>query len=184
VHAAIESERLRLRTLTPAFLHASLDGDIPRAEALLGARLPAGWPDDPALLGMRLAQIETDPGMAPWLIRLMEHRAEQRIVGVVGFHGPPGGEWLRELAPGGVELGYTVDPAWRRQGLALEACRALIDWAVRSAGVTRFALSMRPDNAASAGLAGRLGFVRVGSWEHAARGTEHVYRLDVVHAPV
>jgi len=39
--------------------------------------------------------------------RAIALRSERRVVGVIGFHGPPGGEWLRELAPGGVE--FTVD---------------------------------------------------------------------------
>jgi RimJ/RimL family protein N-acetyltransferase len=175
----IETPRLRLRTLSADFLRASLAGDRHGAESLLGAMLPEDWPDERDLLSLRQRQVEEDPARAPWLTRAMELRSARRVIGVVGFHGPPGGAWLDELAPGGVELGYTVYPAWRRRGLAREASEALMDWAVRAAGVRTFALSMSPDNRASVGLARVLGFEKAGSWSHPARGIEHVYRRDV-----
>jgi RimJ/RimL family protein N-acetyltransferase len=175
----IETRRLRLRALSADFLRASLDGDRRRAQSLLGAALPEGWPDERDVLSLRLRQLEEDPALAPWLTRTMELRSERRVIGVVGFHGPPGGAWLDDLAPGGVELGYTVYPEWRRRGLAREASEALMVWAVRTAGVRTFALSMSPDNRASVGLARALGFAKAGSWSHPARGIEHVYRRDV-----
>ncbi len=52
-------------------------------------------------------------------------------------------------------------------------------WANRTAGVSTFALSMSPENEASPALAQKLGFSKVGSWLHAVRGSEDVYRLDV-----
>lgn len=176
---AIETEHLRLHTMGADFLRASLEGDRERAEALLGLALPRPWPDRPDLLRLRLGQLEADPSWEPWLTRLIELRSARRAIGVIGFHGPPGGAWLAELAPGGVEFGYTVYAPWRRRGFALEASRALVAWAVRTAGVTTFALSMSPANEASIGLARKLGFSRAGSWQHEERGLEDVYRLDV-----
>jgi [ribosomal protein S5]-alanine N-acetyltransferase len=179
VYEAIETPRLRLRTMGPAFLRASIAGDRPGAERHLGLALPDDWPDEPDVLKLRLGQIEAQPGWEPWLTRLIELRDEKRVIGVIGCHGPPGGEWLRELAPGGVEFGYTVVPEWRRQGIAREASEALMAWATRTAGVTTFALSISPGNHASASLARRLGFSKVGSWQHEVRGVEHVYRRDI-----
>ena len=179
MHAPIETPRLRLHTMTPAFLRASLSGDLRRAAALLGASLPADWPDVPDVLALRLRQLEADPRWEPWLTRVIELRGEERVVGVSGFHAPPGGDWLREVAPGGVELGYTVYGAWRRQGIAREASEALIAWAARTAGVGRFVLSMSAANTASVALARRLGFARVGTWTHEVRGEEEVYRLEL-----
>ncbi|MEM7412209.1 MAG: GNAT family protein [Myxococcota bacterium] len=176
--AEISTRRLRLRTLSPECLRASLSGDRPRAENLLGASLPGDWPDDPELLRIRLEQVEADPTWEPWLTRVMVLSSAQRVIGVIGFHGPPGGEWLRDFAPGGVEFGYSVYPEWRRQGFAREASQALMAWATLTAETTTFALSMSPKNEASVGLAKSLGFSKVGTWEHPARGTEHVYRFD------
>jgi len=44
-------------------------------------------------------------------------------MGSVGYKGPP--------RDGIAEIGYSVVPSWQRQGLATEACRALIELAWR-----------------------------------------------------
>ena len=165
--------------MSPDFLRASLDGDRRRAQTLSGLTLPEDWPAEPDVLALRLSQLETSPLWEPWLTRMIELRSDKCVIGVIGFHGPPGGDWLQELAPGGVEFGYAVYPAWRRRGFAMEASEALMSWATRTAGVTTFALSMSPENGASAALARRLGFSKVGTWQHEVRGEEDVYRLDV-----
>jgi ribosomal-protein-alanine N-acetyltransferase len=177
MHAAIETERLRLWTMGVDFLRASLAGDRAEAERLIGLALPEDWPDLPEVLGMRLRQVTAHPSWEPWLTRVIEWRAERCVVGITGFHAPPGGDWLRDFCPGGVEFGYTVYAPWRRRGIALEASRALIDWATAQGGVAGFVLSMNAGNAASRAVARRLGFTRVGTWHHEARGEEEVHRL-------
>jgi RimJ/RimL family protein N-acetyltransferase len=184
----------------PAFLRASLSGDLGVAEESLGAELPRDWPKPREFLEMRLRQLEEDPALEPWLTRAIVLEAGlgpsssksrrrgaarsssapgSRVVGVSGFHGPPGGAWLRDYAPEGVEFGYTVYREYRRQGIAYEASVALMEWAAHEHGVTQFVLSMLPHNEASAGLAIRLGFSKVGEWQHEKRGLEHVYRRRV-----
>jgi ribosomal-protein-alanine N-acetyltransferase len=176
----IETTRLRLPTMGVDFLRASLARDNATAQGLCGLRLPEDWPDRPDILKMRLGQLEAHSEWEPWLTRLVGLRDEGLAVGITGFHGPPGGSWLKEFAPGGVEFGYTVYPAWQRRGIAFEASRALIAWATDTAEVRTFALSIQPQNEASVGLARKLGFSKVGTWEHEVRGTEYVYRLDVL----
>jgi RimJ/RimL family protein N-acetyltransferase len=173
----IESDRLTLRTMGPAFLRDSLEGDRERAEQHLGLTLPDDWPSQPDVLAIRLGQLEANPEWEPWLTRVMALRSESRVVGLIGFHGPPGGAWLSDFAPGGVEFGYTVYDGWRRRRLATEASRALMAWATRVAGVDTFALSIHARNEASIGLARTLGFAKVGTWYHEVRGYEDVYRL-------
>lgn len=171
----IETQRLQLATMGPAFLRASLAGDTARAEALLDARLPGEWPELAPVLRMRLRQLDDAPGLEPWLTRAVVLAAERRVVGVCGFHGPPGGDWLRDFAPGGVEFGYTIFPADRRRGFATEAGEALVRWASETHGVRRYLLSIGPDNVVSAAVATRLGFRRAGTWVHEQRGLEHVW---------
>jgi len=130
------------------------------------------------VLRLRLRQPEAAPALEPWLTRAVVLADEARAVGVAGFHGPPGGDWLRAFAPGGVEFGYTIFAPDRRRGYASEASRGLMDWATGVHGVRRFLLSIAPDNPISAKLAARLGFRRAGEWVHAARGLEHVYVRD------
>lgn len=175
---AIETDRLRLVTMGPAFLRASLAGDGARAARLLGARLPTEWAELTPVLQMRLRQLEERPEDEPWLTRAVVLAGESRAIGVCGCHGPPGGAWLRDFAPGGVEFGYTIFPRDRRRGYATEAAAALVRWARDEHGVRRFLLSIGPTNQPSARLAARLGFRQAGEQTHPERGREHVWVLD------
>jgi len=141
-----------------------------------GIVVPPEWFEMAAVLRLRLGQIEAAPEQAAWLTRRLVQADTRRVVGVAGFHGPPGGAWLRDVAPGGVELGYTVFPAARRRGYAAEAVEALVRWARDRHGVRDFVLSIAPANEPSARLAAKLGFARAGEWTHPERGVERVWR--------
>ena len=75
-------------------------------------------------------------------------------------------------------MGYRVDPAYRRIGVATEVVRALFDWAAREHGVTRFRASIAPDNVASLAIASRFGFRQVGEQMDDVDGLELVFELD------
>ena len=100
----------------------------------------------------RLATLRVDPSARPWLGRalvLTDAGGARRVIGTVGFHAPPD-------EAGRLEIGYRVDPAYRR-GLPVEAVRGLLDRAA-ARGVHRFVASISPDNKASLSLAAKLGF--------------------------
>jgi RimJ/RimL family protein N-acetyltransferase len=170
----IHTQRLELVPLGPAFLRESLDGNIAKAEQILQVPLPADWPDSADLLAMRLAQIEADPSYQPWSLRAMVLRETRVMVGHIGFHAAPGAEYLRPFSPDAVEFGFTVFPEHQRRGYAREASQALMRWAHDTYGVTKFVLSIRPDNTASQALAAGLGFVRIGSHIDEVDGLEDV----------
>jgi ribosomal-protein-alanine N-acetyltransferase len=173
--ATIVSERVELVSLTGAFLRASLAGDVQEAARQFGWQVPSDWPGGFAgLLRRRLEQIEADPSVEPWLLRAIVSRAHGAVVGHIGFHSAPRAEYLREFSPEAVEFGYTVYPAFRRRGYAREACIALMRWAREEHGVTKFVVSIRPDNVPSQNLARQLGFVRIGSHVDEVDGIEDV----------
>jgi len=174
----INSERLTLVPLTPAFLSASLAGDASTAGALAGLAVPPEWFAERPLIEMRLGDLQADPAYQPWGLRAVAERASGMMVGYIGFHTRPGPAYLSDLAPGGMEMGYTIFPAFRRRGYAREAVEALISWAA-SQGVRRFVLSIRPDNAPSQAIAARLGFRKVDEHMDEEDGLEEVFRLDV-----
>ena len=93
------------------------------------------------------------------------------VAGDAGFHGQPDEN-------GRVELGYMVLSPYRRQGLAAEAVRALLAWAVAEQGVTRFQACINPDNIPSVNLIRKLGFSQVGRQLHESRGQELIFHLD------
>jgi RimJ/RimL family protein N-acetyltransferase len=111
---------------TGALIAAELDGPA-KLGALLDVDIPSDWPpehhDSDTLEFWRGAL--TQPGAGGWWLHYgvltSSHRAT--LVGSVGYKGPP--------AEGVVEIGYSVVPSYRRQGLATEACEALIEsaWA-------------------------------------------------------
>jgi [ribosomal protein S5]-alanine N-acetyltransferase len=175
----IHSERLDLIPLTPEFMRASLNQELVEAERILGVSLPTDWPDCPRLLEMRLKQLEEDPSLQPWLLRTMVLRSNRAAVGHIGFHEAPGPEHYREIAPGAAEFGFTVYSPFQRRGYAREASLALMQWAHQSQGVTRFVLTIRPDNAPSQALASQLGFVRIGSHIDEIDGLEDILELRV-----
>ncbi len=76
------------------------------------------------------------------------------VVGGIGFHGPP-----RE---GMVEIGYGVVPSSRRQGVATEALRRLLDLAVGLEGIRRVCGRADADNVASQRVMTAVGMQLVG----------------------
>jgi RimJ/RimL family protein N-acetyltransferase len=175
----IHSERLDLILLTPEFMRAILAHDMTTAEHLLGAKLPADWTDCERLLMLRLNQLEADPSLQPWLLRSMVRRSDRTMVGRIGFHETPGPEHYREIAPGAAEFGFEVFEPFRRQGYAHEASQALMQWANCEHGVSRFVVTIAPENAASQALAAKLGFVRIGSHIDEFDGLEDILELQM-----
>ncbi len=163
--------------MDPAFLQASLDGELDFAATHLGVSLPVIWPEKPDLLRLRLQQINSDPSIQQWSLRGMCHRETSELVGQIGFHSYPGAEYLDDWLPGAVEFGFTVFSSYRRQGYAKEAARAVMEWAYKMHGVSKFVLTISPDNIASQSLAAQLGFTRIGSHEDEIDGTEDVLAL-------
>lgn len=174
----IESERLTLRSMTSEFLEASLAGDRVRAASLIGLTVPLEWFEEHGLINWRLNDLRREPDLQPWLLRAVGLRDEGRMIGHIGFHTQPDPPYLAQLAPGGIEFGYTIFPAFRRQGYAQEAAQALMDWAHQSQGITRFVVSISPENIPSLMLTEKLQFVRIGSHVDDEDGIEEIFELQ------
>ena len=80
-------------------------------------------------------------------------------------------------AEGRVEIGYKVQPEYRRQGVATEVVRAMFDWA-HGQGVDLFRASVSPDNVPSLAIVRGLGFQQVGVQIDDIDGEELVFHLD------
>jgi [ribosomal protein S5]-alanine N-acetyltransferase len=156
-------------------MRAVATGDLAAAESLLGAAIVGGLDEElRGFFEIRLADLAKDPSIQAWLGRaivLVTEPRNRRVVGSVGFHGPPD-------VDGRAEIGYQIEPGSRRRGLALEAVRGLLDWAATEHGIRRFRASIAPDNIASLGLVNRLGFHPVGRRHDDVDGEELVFDLD------
>ena len=166
----VTTPRLDLVALSPPLVAALVADDVARARALAPFPLDAGtFAADAYVLGLRHAQLTADPSQEPWLLRAAVDRAGGQVVARIGFHAPVD-------ADGAVEVGYAVAPERRRQGLALEMCRALFAWGAEH-GVRTVVASVAPDNTASLATIARLGFVRTGEQVDEVDGLEWVHAL-------
>lgn len=131
----LETERLRLRRLTPE--------DRPAVAAL-------EWLDTDRVLTRSLDGYERH-GHALWA---MIDKADGSFVGLCG---PIVQEVEGETE---LEVGYHLLPAHRGRGLATEAARAVMGYAFETLGAGRVISIILPDNAASIAVARRNGLVR------------------------
>jgi len=170
----IPTARFELVSMSMAFMRSLVARDLAGAEAEIGAVVPDDLPDTlDNFLQFRIADLSIDPDAQPWLGRAIvrtEDDGTRRIIGSCGFHAPPGPD-------GRVEVGYRVEPPYRRQGVASEVVRALFDWA-HAQGVDRFQASVSPGNVASLAVIGRLGFRQTGVQMDDIDGEELVFQLD------
>lgn len=170
----IRTERLELVSMSVPFLEALGRGDVEGAAREIGADVPPWLPEQlEHFVQYRLATLRVEPSSRPWLGRalvLPDAGGTRRVIGTAGFHSPPDAE-------GRVEIGYRIDPAYRRQGYAIEAVRGLFDWATAQ-GVHRFIASISPDNEASLSLAWKLGFQQIGEQMDEIDGLELVFETS------
>jgi len=81
--------------------------------------------------------------------------ATDRLLGGVGLHGD-------EAWAGVAEIGYHVAPWARRRGVATAAARLVAHWGLEVLGLARIQILADTRNAASCGVATKLGFTREG----------------------
>jgi RimJ/RimL family protein N-acetyltransferase len=168
------TQHVRIVHLPGPVFRALADGDLTAANAVSPVPLSSLFLDagSRGVWRMRTKQIEQDPASAGWVNGVIWCEREQVAVGHAGYHGPPD-------PSGMVEIGYTVDPAYRRRGYARAALETLLQRAARDPQVRTARVSIRPDNVASYQLAAQYGFVRVGEQWDDEDGLEIIYEVDV-----
>jgi RimJ/RimL family protein N-acetyltransferase len=125
---------------------------------------------------IRAVQVVEDPASAAWVTGIVWDPEREQAVGRAGFHGPPD-------ADGMVEVGYSIDPQFRRQGYARAALRALFARAEAEPDVRTFRATISPDNVASRELVLAHGLVQVGEQWDDEDGLELVYELPLDGRP-
>ena len=105
------------------------------------------------------------------LVPIIRVGDDPEAIGLINFHGPPDDRAF-------VEVGYELRPAARGQGYAVEAVRALFDWAAATHGVTRFRAGIAPDNDRSMNLVTKLGMRRVGAQWDEPNGLEVIWTVE------
>ena len=173
----IGSARLTLRGWRDedAALHNAMCGDA-AVSRYLGP--PPTLDDSHAVIARQRGLLET-LGHCFWVI---ERRADGAFLGWCGIKPGPDGTPIADLP----EIGWSLARAAWGQGYALEAARAVLDWAWTNTDWPSLYAITVPANRASWGLMERLGMTRVaaGDFDHPALA-EHdplrrhlTYRVD------
>jgi RimJ/RimL family protein N-acetyltransferase len=80
-----------------------------------------------------------------------------------------------------VEIGYAVDPEYRRRGYARAALEALLQRAAREPQLRTVRMTISPDNVASYQLASQYRFADVGQQWAYEDSLEIIYEVDAQH---
>src|SRR6476620_8284739 len=138
----------------PLVREASSDDYIP-----LITTVPATYSQEAAEAFVRRQWERASTGSGyPFVIVRIE---DGRSLGSVGL-------WLRDWEEGRASLGYWLAGSARGQGVAAEALRAVVRWALGDLRIPRLQLCVEPWNVASVRTAERAGFRREGllrSWQ-------------------
>ena len=103
-----------------------------------------------------LARIRASAAPDPWTHGFtILHRASGATIGSCAYKGPPD-------AAQAVEIAYGIDPAYQGRGVATEAARALVEYALNSDQVRIVRAHTRPDGKASMRVLTKLGFTCIG----------------------
>lgn len=156
----IRTGRLNLIPAPIEFIELLIADEHVRAGELLNVIVPAGWPNDDearAGLSFHLKALQKDSAELLWRIRLIVWRSNRTVIGSINLKGLPDEN-------GTVEIGWGVSPEYRRQGIAVEASEAVIEWVCSQPKVRRIIATIPPDNIASIHVAERLGMKATGEF--------------------
>ncbi|MGW3095084.1 GNAT family N-acetyltransferase [Streptomyces sp. NPDC001102] len=146
--ARIESDRLRLREVTPA------EAAELRAGRDAGFTWLGGDPGDGSreAAGMLVRAHEAGLHRPGWGMYVLIRAEDGRAVGGMGFHGPSD--------QGSAEIGFDLHPEARGHGYATEALITLSRWALTDPGTDTVIATTTPDNTPSQRVMERAGFAR------------------------
>jgi RimJ/RimL family protein N-acetyltransferase len=163
---------VRIVHLPASAFHALASGDLAAANAVSPVPLSEYFVSSEwrGTWRRRSQQVEQDPASAAWVTGVIWDEQQRVSVGRAGYHGPPD-------QSGMVEIGYAVDPAYRRRGYARAALETLLRRAAHEPRVKTVRVTISPDNAASYALASQYGFVKTGEQWDEEDGLEIIYEV-------
>ncbi len=147
----IETQRLQLIPCELSHFEAILN-DEQKLASLLQVSLAEDWLGfDAAIEAMAPAyeHQKAHPEIFGWWTYLFVHKPDRTLIGLGGYKGP--------VQKGVVEIGYEIAPAYRRQGLALEAAHGMTRNAFANPEVESVDAHTLPDRNASTRVLEKLG---------------------------
>lgn len=170
LHPEPTPHRLRLDIVPEEVLHGLAMQD----PAVLDQHWVSAYLAGPECAGLwrrRSRQLHDLPMDAPWITRFIVDPEVASPVGLAGFHGAPD-------EAGMVEIGYRVDPSFRRRGYARRSLETLLDVARQHPDVRTVRATVSPNNAASLALIEAYGFTETGEQWDEEDGREIIYEVS------
>jgi ribosomal-protein-alanine N-acetyltransferase len=164
---------IQLVELAPEVIHALAAGDLASANRIAPFELTPYFVEakQRSTWQRRSRQIDLNPAGAGWVTRVIFDVERRVAVGQAGYHGPPD-------SAGMVEVGYSVDPTYRRQGYARAALEALLIRARSEPSVLTVRATIQPRNAPSRRLVAQYEFVEVGEQWDEEDGLETIFEVS------
>jgi [ribosomal protein S5]-alanine N-acetyltransferase len=162
VHPMLSIRTARLELIAaPADVTSREASGVEDWYAPLQVERPEAWPPpfndegSQTWFAGRIARERTESGWLLWyVVRRPDTEADRRVlIGNGGFTGAPD-------ARGSVEIGYSLLPAWQRQGYGTELTAALVSWAFSHERVQRVLAVTYPMLDASIRVLEKNGFQR------------------------
>jgi len=165
---------VRIVRLAPDAIAALADGDLATASALSPVPLSPWMVSESSVRTWRYRtqQAVESPEDLPWITGVLWDDEARVAVGQSGFHGAPDTDGM-------VEVGYGVDPAYRRRGYARAALELAIERARSEPLVCTLRATVSPDNEASLALIRQYPFVENGEQWDEEDGLELIFEMDV-----
>ena len=163
---------VRIVHLPAEAILALADGDLAGADAASPVPLSAWMVSESSVRTWRYRAVQAiqTPADLPWITGVLWDDDLGAAVGQSGFHAAPD-------ADGMVEVGYGVDPAYRRRGYARAALELAIERSRSEPAVRTLRATISPDNEASLGLIRQYPFVHHGEQWDEEDGVELIYEL-------
>lgn len=173
--STIFTPRLELVPMSLQLVEAVMRQDRAASEQAAGAVLPPQWPNQALVeraFFVSLDAIRADPERRLWGDKLCISRTEpRRVIGSVVFHGRPGDD-------GVCELGYGIEEASQRDGLATEATSACVAWAFQHEYVRAVRATTFSWHKPSLRVMEKLGMRHIGTEQHDTLGEMLVYEVE------
>jgi ribosomal-protein-alanine N-acetyltransferase len=169
----MEVSNIRVLPHTPEHLRALIEGDD-AYESRFRMRIAEGLREfltGPEVSAEFLARLDSAPAADPWKDGFaVVHVAENAVIGLCSFTGPPGKDEM-------VEIAYGIAPAYQNRGYAGEAARTLIAYAFASGLVRTIRAHTLAQRNASTRVLEKCGFTLVGEITHPEDGA--VWRWEL-----
>lgn len=171
--AAQSGQRIRLLPHTPEHLRALLDG-VATYQSRFQVRVADGVRDflaGPEVSAEFLARLKGPVTSDPWQDGFgVLHVADNTVIGLCGFTGPPDQD-------GTVEIAYGIAPGYQNRGHAVEVAQELMAYAFANGRVRTIRAHTLPESNASTRVLTKCGFARVGETTHPTDGV--VWRWEM-----